>query len=139
MKNIPTTANNSVFPFLNLLSMLDLPKKLIKFQLHFFLNIVMGSNKICVLCSVCSVADPDPGTFRPLDPGSGLGKKSGSGIRDGNNPDYISESFIKQFFELKCLIRDRKNFGSGMEKISDPGWKKFGSGINIPDPQHLVH
>jgi len=21
-------------------------------------------------------------------------------------------------------------------KNSDPGWKKFGSGINIPDPQH---
>jgi hypothetical protein len=30
--------------------------------------------------------------------------------------------------------------GSGMEKIMtrDPGWKKFGSGINIPDPQHWV-
>jgi hypothetical protein len=28
--------------------------------------------------------------------------------------------------------------GSGMGKIRirDPGWKKFGSGINIPDPQH---
>jgi hypothetical protein len=25
-------------------------------------------------------------------------------------------------------VRDRKN--------SDPGWIKFGSGINIPDPQH---
>jgi hypothetical protein len=23
-----------------------------------------------------------------------------------------------------------------MEKNSDPGWKIFGSGINIPDPQH---
>ncbi len=21
-------------------------------------------------------------------------------------------------------------------RIRDPGWKKFGSGINIPDPQH---
>jgi hypothetical protein len=28
-------------------------------------------------------------------------------------------------------IRDRKN--------SDPGWKKFGSGIFIPDPQHLLY
>jgi hypothetical protein len=28
--------------------------------------------------------------------------------------------------------------GSGMEtvRIRDPGWKKVGSGINIPDPQH---
>jgi hypothetical protein len=22
--------------------------------------------------------------------------------------------------------------------VSDPGWKKFGSGINIPDPQHCT-
>jgi hypothetical protein len=29
---------------------------------------------------------------------------------------------------------------SGMEKIrfQDRGWKKFGSGINIPEPQHLA-
>jgi hypothetical protein len=33
-----------------------------------------------------------------------------------NNPGHISESF--------------ENFDA------DPGWKKFGSGINIPDPQH---
>ncbi len=24
-------------------------------------------------------------------------------------------------------------------RIQDPGWKKFGSGINIPDPQHSTH
>jgi hypothetical protein len=32
--------------------------------------------------------------------------------------------------------------GSGMEKtqIRIPGWKKFGSRINIPDPQHcFIH
>jgi hypothetical protein len=23
-------------------------------------------------------------------------------------------------------------------KYSDSGWKKFGSGINIPDPQHCI-
>jgi hypothetical protein len=30
--------------------------------------------------------------------------------------------------------------GSGMETvwIRDPGWKKVGSGINIPDPPHWV-
>jgi hypothetical protein len=27
--------------------------------------------------------------------------------------------------------------GSGMEK-RDPGWKKVGSDINIPDPQHCA-
>jgi hypothetical protein len=25
-----------------------------------------------------------------------------------------------------------------MEKNSDPGWKKVGSGISIPDPQHWL-
>ncbi len=40
-----------------------------------------------------------------------------------SNSDHISESFetifwVKKFFD------------------ADPGWKKFGSGINIPDPQH---
>jgi hypothetical protein len=39
----------------------------------------------------------DPVPFWPLDPGSGMGKKSGSGIRDGKNSDR------------------------------DPGWKKVGS------------
>jgi hypothetical protein len=30
--------------------------------------------------------------------------------------------------------------GSGMEtvRIRDPGWKKVGSGINIPDPPHWM-
>jgi hypothetical protein len=82
-----------------------------------------------------------------------------------NNPNHISESLETIFFGLKYLkfsdgdpIRDGKKFGSGMEKIwirdginldsgmekiwirdgknLDPGWKKFGSGINIPNPQH---
>jgi hypothetical protein len=51
-----------------------------------------------------------------------MGKKSGSGIRM-NNPDHISESLKKQVFGLKYFN-------------VDPGWKKVGSGINIPDPQH---
>ncbi len=35
-------------------------------------------------------------------------------------------------------IRDGKKIGFGIEKIQilDPGWKNYGSGINIPDPQH---
>jgi hypothetical protein len=41
-----------------------------------------------------------------------------------NNPDHISES-LETIFGLKL-----KFFDAG------PGWKKFGSGINIPDPQH---
>jgi hypothetical protein len=42
-----------------------------------------------------------------------------------NIPDHISES-LETIFWVKLL----KFFGA------DPGWKKFGSGINIPDPQH---
>jgi hypothetical protein len=41
-----------------------------------------------------------------------------------NNPDHISES-LEPTFGVKTL----KLFDA------DPGWKKFGSGINIPDPQ----
>jgi hypothetical protein len=40
-----------------------------------------------------------------------------------NNPDHISES-LEAFFWVKIL----EFFDA------DPGWKKFGSGINIPDP-----
>jgi hypothetical protein len=42
------------------------------------------------------------------------------------------------------FIELRKHFlifyadpGSGID-ISDPGWKKVVSGINIPDPQHRI-
>jgi hypothetical protein len=60
-----------------------------------------------------------------------MGKKSGSGT-GMNIPDHIYES-IETIFWVKTLnyflrIRDGKYL--------DPGWKKFGSRINIPDPQH---
>jgi hypothetical protein len=42
-----------------------------------------------------------------------------------NNPDHISESL-----ETIVWVKILKFFDV------DPGWKKFGSGINIPDPQH---
>jgi hypothetical protein len=55
-----------------------------------------------------------------------------------NNPDHISESLetlfwvkILQFFDA-IQDRDRKKLGSGI------GWKKLGSGINVPDPQHCI-
>ncbi len=63
-----------------------------------------------------SVADPGSGAFFwPQDPGSGMGNKSGSGM---NNPDHISES-LETIFWVKLL----KFFDA------DPGWKKFGSGM----------
>jgi hypothetical protein len=77
-----------------------------------------------------------------------MGKISGSGS-GMNNPDHISESLetiswvqILKFFDADPgfgmeIIRIWEP-GSGMEKIRirDRGWKKFGSRINIQDPQH---
>jgi hypothetical protein len=42
------------------------------------------------------------------------------------------------FFGVKILKFFDEDPGSGMETvgIQDPGWKKVGSGINIPDPPH---
>jgi hypothetical protein len=61
-----------------------------------------------------------------------MDKKSGSGM---SNPDHISES-LEKFFCVKILKFLDAVPGSGMRKNSDPGWKKFGSRINTPDPQH---
>jgi hypothetical protein len=76
-----------------------------------------------------------------LTPGSGKGKKSGSGIRirDEQPGSYFLE-LTNHCFGLKYLnslmrIRDGNKLGSG---IRDPRWKKVGSGINIPDPQQCM-
>jgi hypothetical protein len=61
-----------------------------------------------------------------FNPGSGMGKQSGSGS-GMNNPDHISES-SKTIFWIKIL----KFFNV------DPGWKKIGSGMEksrIRDPR----
>jgi hypothetical protein len=63
----------------------------------------------------------DPGWVKSQDPDPGSGM---------NNPDHISESLEPIFFGLKYL--------KTLMRIRDPGWKKFGSGINIPDQQHWV-
>ncbi len=44
-----------------------------------------------ILVSVLRIRIRDPVPFWPLDPGSGMGKKSGSGS-GMNNPDQVSES-----------------------------------------------
>jgi hypothetical protein len=66
-----------------------------------------------------------------------MGKKtgSGSGIRDEQPVSYFLE-LRKPFLLVKILkFFDAdpgwKQFGSGIRE-----WKKVGSGINIPDPQH---
>jgi hypothetical protein len=71
-----------------------------------------------------------------------MGKKSrsGSGM---NITDHSSESLETIFLGFKYLnYLMRILYG----KKSDPGWKKFGSGIkipdpsgiNFPDPQHMI-
>ncbi len=86
-------------------------------------------NFFLLLCVIFALLDPDPDSksgygstdlmpvpFWPLDPGSEMGKKSGSG-------SYFLE-LRNQFFGLKYVI-------SGMEKIRirDAGWKQVGSEI----------
>jgi hypothetical protein len=79
--------------------------------------------------SVVRIRIRDPVPFWPLDLGSGMGKKSGSG-------SYFLK--FRNHFGVKILKFFDEDPGSGMEKNSDPGWKKVGSGINIPDPQHWL-
>jgi hypothetical protein len=57
-----------------------------------------------------------------------------------NIPDHISKS-LETIFWLKILKFFDADPGSEMEKIRirDLGWEKFGSGINIPDPQHCTY
>jgi hypothetical protein len=65
------------------------------------------------------VADPDPVPFLPLDPGSRMGKKSGSGswIRIQNEqPGSYFRELRNHFLGLKYFIFDGEN--------SDLGWKK---------------
>jgi hypothetical protein len=77
---------------------------------------------------------PDPGSGAFLAPGSGMGKKSrsGSGM---NIPDHIPESLITNF-RVKILKFFDADPVSGIFVTQDPGWEKFGSGVNIPDPPH---
>ncbi len=72
---------------------------------------------------VCgSVADPYPGFGAFLTPGSGMGKKSGSGS-GMNNPDHISESLRNNFLGLKYL--------NSLMRIQDPEWKNLDPGYGI--------
>ncbi len=82
--------------------------------------------KIKIFSAVLRIRIRDPVSSAFLTPGSGMGNKSGSGS-GMNNTDHISESL-----EAIILVKKLKFFDA------DPGWKKFGSGINIPDPQHWL-
>jgi hypothetical protein len=92
--------------------------------------------------AVLRIRDPGLGAF--LTPGSRIrdGRKSafGSGIRDEQPGSFFLElrKDFFAFFGVKILKFFDEDPGSGMEtvRIRDPGWKKVGSGINIPDPPH---
>ncbi len=60
-----------------------------------------------------------------LDPGWVKKTGSGSGM---NNRELRNKFFGLKYINHLMRIRDGKN--------SAPVWKRFGSGINIPDPQH---
>jgi hypothetical protein len=67
-------------------------------------------------------------------------KKSGSGS-GMNNPDHVSESLETTFWvKIHRFFDADPDSGSGIWNLltRDPGWKKFGSGINIPDTQHCL-
>jgi hypothetical protein len=55
-----------------------------------------------------------------------MGKKSGSGS-GMNNPDHISQNLEPIFWDIILKFFD-----------ADPGWKNFGSRINILDPQNCL-
>jgi hypothetical protein len=72
----------------------------------------------------------DPGWVKNQDPDPGSRM---------NIPNHISET-LETVFWIKIL----KFFYADADAdpiiflILDSGWKKFGSGINIPDPQHYI-
>jgi hypothetical protein len=74
----------------------------------------------------------DPVLFRHRDPVSGI-EKSRSGIQD-ENLDLIFESLVSVW------VKKYSNACFDADSDPDPesGKKKVGSGINIPDPKHLV-
>jgi hypothetical protein len=47
-----------------------------------------------------------------------------------NNPEFRNHFFGLKYLNSWMRIRDGDS--------SDPGWKKVGSEINIPDPQHCI-
>jgi hypothetical protein len=56
-----------------------------------------------------------------------------------NIPDHVSER-LETIFWVKILkvFDAHPDSGSGTLLNLDPGWKKLGSGTNIPDPQHYI-
>jgi hypothetical protein len=63
-------------------------------------------------------------------------KEQCCGSRSGMKiPDHISKS-LETIFWVKILKLFGADRDPGIFLTLDPGWKKFGSGIYIPDKQH---
>ncbi len=90
-----------------------------------FPGLLVASDHMKVINTVCfcmhHCCGSGPGIRCLLAPGSGIrdGLKSGSGS-GMNHPDHISES-LELIFWFKYL--------NSLLRIRDPGWKKFGSGM----------
>jgi hypothetical protein len=83
-----------------------------------------GSGSGAFLAPRSGIRDPGWVKYQDLDPGS----DSGSYFRELRNNLIVLKY-------LNYLMRIRY---SGIFWTLDPGWKKFGSVINIPDPQHCL-
>jgi hypothetical protein len=77
-----------------------------------------------------SAADPASGSGTFCQPGYGMKKNPNPGS-EMSIPDHFSDS-LGTVFRVKILFDADPNLGSG-------GMKKFGSWINIPDPQHCLN
>jgi hypothetical protein len=66
----------------------------------------------------------------------GKNSRSGSGIRIRD--EHFYHIFFYQSLETFLGLKILKFFDAdpGIFLTRDPGWKKFGSGISISDPQH---
>ncbi len=82
--------------------------------------------------SLGSIADPESGIFLPLDPGTGMGEKTGSGM---NIQDHFPES-LRQFLGLKILkfFHADPDPKFGILFNLDPGWKNSDPGSEIKHP-----
>ncbi len=111
----------------------DMPGQAIYVHTRRYNPVLLWALNTIALYSVgIRMRDPGSGAFMTLDPGSGMGKKSGSGM---SNPDHISGS-LETIFWLKYL--------NSVMQIRDPGWKKSGSGmekirIHIHWPYRTCH
>ncbi len=113
-----------------------LTDSIINFTSHTGTDLIPSGSTGSPWAAISSVADPDAGPFWPLDLGWVKKSRSGSGM---NIPDHEgSETIFCEFLGSRMLKFFDADPDPGSGIFLDPGRKKFGSGINIPDPQHWL-